>query len=124
MKHTLRCSNPITPAYTKDLRSRIYFSLSLLCFQELLGLGLDIPGMISRGTMERDDDEPSILMSASSTPQNNTPSGAGAKLRTTLSVRPNLENNRPHGDSQHEFDAISEGSELMNESVVSSITDR
>ena len=83
--------------------------------------------------MERDDDEPALLMAssgsfrgiaASPTPNLTVRSASPAKLRSTLSVRPNLENSRRHGDSQHEFDAISEGSELLNESVVSSITDR
>ena len=78
--------------------------------------------------MERDDDEPSILMASAASMANSSSTVGGGvhgpKLRTTLSVRPDLENNRQHGGSQHEFDAISEGSELMNESVVSSITDR
>ena len=84
--------------------------------------------------MPRDEDEPSILTASSDggrivAMSNNAPNHGGGvrgsvRLRTTLSVRPNLENNRQHGDSQQEFDAISEGSELMNESVVSSITDR
>ena len=72
----------------------------------MLGLGIDIPGMASKGTLERDDDEPTSV--------NNMANSNGARLRSTLAIR----------SEQQEGDDMSEGSELMNESVVSSITDR
>ena len=74
--------------------------------QELLGLGIDIPGMASKGTLDREDDMPMSIISSSST----------TRLRQTLSLRPEAEEDR--------IEEMSEGSELMNESVISSVTDR
>ena len=70
-------------------------------FQELLGLGLNLgPGMLTSGNMEREDDQP--------------------KFRQTLSLRPE-ESVTPINT----IDVISEeGSEIMNESVISSVVDR
>ena len=79
--------------------------------QELLGLGLDLgPGMLSRGTMEREDEEP-------------------PKFRQTLAVRPEEDEGGASDGGNAEaaaIDAISEAavSEIMNESVVSSVVDK
>ena len=101
-----------------------YFSTQPFLLHELLCLGIDLPGMISKGTLEREDDEgPAAIMAAASGPDL-------SRVRQTLSVRP--ESSSGGRGSQHhlgvggssEPDAMSEGSEVMNESVVSSITDR
>ena len=77
-----------------------YAQVTLARFQELLGLGLDLgPGMLSRGTMEREDEEP-------------------AKFRQTLAVRPEEE------DEDNEAASEVAASEVMNESVVSSVVDK
>ena len=108
--------------------------LSLTLFQELLGLGLELPGMTSRGTMEREDDLPASLsrLKGAGAAANNsqtsvtssrdadirdfhrTSSASGVNFRQTLSVRPELEADLGSNN----------GSEIMNESVVSSLTDR
>ena len=81
-------------------------------WQELLGLGLDLgPGMLSRGTMEREDEEP-------------------PKFRQTLAVRPEEDegggSDCGNAEAAAAIDAISEAaaSEFMNESVVSSVVDK
>ena len=110
----------------------------LCCFknedilQELLGLGIDLPGMISKGTLEREDDDgPAALAALAAAGGGNGGSTDLSRVRQTLAVRP--EQQVVVRGSQHhlavagaasEQDAMSEGSEIMNESVVSSITDR
>ena len=56
--------------------------------------------MLSRGTMEREDEEP-------------------AKFRQTLAVRPEEED-----EEDHEAASEAAASEVMNESVVSSVVDK
>ena len=93
--------------------------LLLPFFQELLGLGLELPGMTSRGTMEREDDLPqSMITSSSSSLGVGSGSAKGPKLRQTLALRAELL------AEEREDEAMSQTSELMNESVVSSVTDR
>lgn len=70
----------------------------LLLFQELLGLGLTIPGMATTGTMDRED----------------SLSEAPPRFRETLAVRPEA-----NGEANDDGAASEEGSEVMNESVVS-----
>ncbi|XP_059084420.1 TBC1 domain family member whacked-like [Tigriopus californicus] len=75
----------------------------LLTERELLGLGLDIPGMLSRGTLEREDELPAHWN----------------RVRDTLSVRPDEEAGLSATDGTSNV-----GSEFLDESVVSSMTDR
>ena len=95
-------------------------------FQELLGLGIDIPGMASKGTLDREDDQPQGMSSGlrrgnvssqSSIAESSSPAPGfpPAKLRQTLLLR--------HEENE-EMEAMSQGSEVLNESVISSITDR
>lgn len=69
-----------------------------------MGLGLDLPGMLSRGTLEREDELPAHWTH---------------RVRDTLSVRPEEEAGLSATDGTSNV-----GSEFMDESVVSSMTDR
>lgn len=61
--------------------------------------------MTSRGTLDREDDLPPGMV-------------GGTRLRQNLALRPELR------VDEAEEDVTSQASELMNESVVSSVTDR
>ena len=73
--------------------------------------------MISRGTLDREDDGPT------GTPGHRS----AARVRQTVLLRPEQRLDEEDQESGHGTDdpeAMSQGSEVMNESVVSSVTDR
>ena len=87
----------------------------LTTFKELLGLGLDLgPGMLSNGTMEREDTLPTKF-------RNSAVSGGGGEDRTTEE-----DDDDDASDEEGEEEAIlaAAESEVMEASVVSSVVDR
>ncbi len=114
--------------------------LFVIILQELLGLGLDIPGMPSKGTLDKPDALPSTMMRMAMAEEEEEEENEHNRRRRSkkkaspvklLSVKPvpEEEEEEDSEDSDEEFDDEDEeddeeGSDILNASVVSSVVDR